>query len=66
MESCKRLKFFNFNKSLLSPIESSLFPCYNSPMNLEKDKTEYIVAFVSEFSKKYKFYVDKPGEIIKL
>lgn len=56
MESCKRLKFFNFNKSLLSlsPIESSLFPCYNSPMNLEKDKTEYIVAFVSEFAKKYK------------
>lgn len=55
MESCKRLKFFNFNKSLLSlsPIESSLFPCYNnSPMNLEKDKTEYIVAFVSEFAKK--------------
>lgn len=56
MESCKRLKFFNFNKSLLSlsPIESSLFPCYNSPMNLEKDKTEYILAFVSEFEKKYK------------
>ncbi len=54
MESCKRLKFFNFNKSLLSlsPIESSLFPCYNSPLNLEKDKTEYIVAFVSEFAKK--------------
>lgn len=48
------MKFFNFNKSLLSPIESSLFPCYNSPMNLEKDKTEYIVAFVSEFAKKYK------------
>lgn len=23
-------------------------------MNLEKDKTEYIVAFVSEFAKKYK------------
>lgn len=54
MESCKRLKFFNFNKSLLSPIESSPFPWYNSPMNLEKDKTEYIVAFVSEFAKKYK------------
>lgn len=55
MESCKRLKFFNFNKSLLflSPIESSPFPWYNSPMNLEKDKTEYIVAFVSEFAKKY-------------
>ena len=50
------MKFFNFNKSLLSlsPIESSLFPCYNSLMNLEKDKTEYIVAFVSEFAKKYK------------
>ncbi|MCI5541360.1 MAG: DUF3791 domain-containing protein [Treponema berlinense] len=48
------MKFFNFNKSLLSPIESSLFPCYNSPLNLEKDKTEYIVAFVSEFAKKYK------------
>ena len=56
MESCKSLKFFNFNKSLLSlsPIESSLFPCYNSPLNLEKDKTEYIVAFVSKFAKKYK------------
>lgn len=50
------MKFFNFNKSLLSlsPIESSPFPWYNSPMNLEKDKTEYIVAFVSEFAKKYK------------